>query len=38
MKLFEKWETEDLELTFGLQKVEPLAAMEAWLSANVPWL
>jgi hypothetical protein len=34
MKSFETWETQDLEMTFGLQRVKNMSHLNDWLSAK----
>ena len=34
MRNFENWETQDLEMTFGLKKVKNMPLLENWLSAS----
>ncbi|NJN34864.1 MAG: hypothetical protein HC817_12035 [Saprospiraceae bacterium] len=36
MKPFEKWETEEIELTFGIKKVGLTPKMKEWLDADEP--
>ena len=34
MKSFEQWDTDELELTFGLRQLDTMPALEVWLQAN----
>ncbi len=36
MKLFERWKYEEIELTFGTERVKNLAVLDHWLEADVP--
>ena len=36
MKPFEKWQIQEVELTFGLKKVKNHTMLETWLSAEEP--
>jgi hypothetical protein len=36
MKTFEQWDTDQLELTFGLQQLDTMPELDLWLQANNP--
>ncbi len=36
MKPFERWETEEVKLTFGIKQLDTLPALDEWMSAEEP--